>query len=46
MAYWEVLAGWRYRLETTEPPGDTTAKVVARERVAHFRDYLLDAANA
>ena len=33
---WEVLAGWRYRLETTEPPGDTTAKVVARERVAHF----------
>ena len=36
VAYWEVLAGWRYKLETTEPPGDTTAKVVARERVAHF----------
>ena len=36
VAYWEVLAGWRYKLETTEPPGDTTAKTVARERVAHF----------
>ena len=36
VAYWEVLAGWRYKLETTEPPGDTTAKIVARERVAHF----------
>ena len=36
VAYHEVLAGWRYKLETTEPPGDTTAKTVARERVAHF----------
>ena len=31
VAYWEVLAGWRYKLEQTEPPGDTTAKTVARE---------------
>ena len=23
VSHWEVLAGWRYRLETTEPPGDT-----------------------
>ena len=36
VAYWEVLKGWRYKLESTEPPGDTTSKVVARERVAHF----------
>ena len=36
VAHWEVLAGWRYRLEQTEPPGDTKAKVVPRERVAHF----------
>ena len=36
VAYWEVLAGWRYRLEQPEPPGDTKAKVVPRERVAHF----------
>ena len=36
VAYWEVLAGWRYKLESTEPPGDTKAKVVAREAVAHF----------
>ena len=36
VAYWEVLKGWRYKLETTEPPGDTTSKVVPREAVAHF----------
>ena len=37
VAYWEVLKGWRYRLESTEPPGVTTSRVVARERVAHFQ---------
>ena len=37
VAYWEVLAGWRYRLEQTEPPGDTKAKIVAREAVAHWK---------
>ena len=36
VAHHEVLAGWRYRIEQTEPPGDTKAKVVPREAVAHF----------
>ena len=31
-----VLAGWRYRLEVPEPPGDTKSYVVPREKVAHF----------
>ena len=37
VSHWEVLAGWRYRLETTEPPGDLRSEVVAREAVAHFQ---------
>ena len=37
VAYHEVLAGWRYRIEQTEPPGQTTSKTVAREAVAHFK---------
>ena len=36
VAFWEVLAGWRYRLEQPEPPGNTKSRTVPRERVAHF----------
>ena len=36
VAYWEVLAGYHYKLEQSEPPGDTKSRTVPRERVAHF----------
>ena len=32
----EVMAGWRYRAEVPQPPGDTASKVYNRDAVAHF----------
>lgn len=33
---WDVLEGWRYRIDTTMPPGKITQRTVARGKVAHF----------
>ena len=33
---WEVMKGWRYRVEVPQPPGDTASRVYSRDAVAHF----------
>ncbi len=33
---WDVLEGWRYRLDFATPPGNITQRTVPRGRVAHF----------
>lgn len=33
---WDVLEGWRYRLDKADPPGKITQRTVPREKVAHF----------
>ena len=32
---WEVMRGWRYRCEITEPPGDTVTRQLPRDSVLH-----------
>lgn len=35
-SHWEVLEGWRYRLDFQVPPGKLVQRTVPRGRVAHF----------
>ena len=32
---WEVMAGWRYKLELQHPPGDSVTRTLPRESVLH-----------
>ena len=37
VAEWEVLGGWRYRVEVLEPPGRSVSRLLPRAGVIHWR---------